>query len=476
VVVAATAAAVALAGCTSHDKAGTPSATGSVVATPSRDYQPGAAGIGDPYFATYGNGGYDVVSYGLKVKYDPKTDLLSGDATISATAEADLSQFDLDLRGLTVRSVTVDGSAAAFTRTGDELVIRPAQGLASGALFAVHVVYDGKPRPIANDEVGTMGFFHTADGAFVVGEPEAASTWYPVNDHPLDKATYDVEITVPAGLSAISNGVPGPRTTDGGWTTWKWSESKPMASYLSTMVIGDYRVVTSTHNGKPVVLAVTKQVAKGGADTSMSHTVRIADYLETVFGPYPFDAYGGVVVEDDRLRFALETQTRPVYSAGFFRGGAKDSVVVHELAHQWFGDSVSVHHWEDIWLNEGFATYAEWLWAEHNGDGSVQSTFTSVYQSADADVWRVAPGKPGVKDLFGTSVYDRGAMTVQALRLAVGDQAFFTILKKWTADKRDGNATTEEFIALAEQVSGKQLDALFTAWLYGTTKPPMPSS
>ncbi|WP_290870405.1 M1 family metallopeptidase [Hamadaea sp.] len=474
---AAAALAVTATGCTSHDK-DSPTAVGSsapaATPTPSLNFQPGAAGIGDPYYPTYGNGGYDVASYAIKVKYDPKTDRLTGDVTITATATSDLSAFDLDLRGMTVQSVEVNEKPATQARTGDELVITPDSGLATGAKFTVRVVYDGVPGSVTDPEVGKMGFFHTADGAFVVGEPESASLWFPVNDHPQDKAVYDVEVTVPAGLTAISNGVPGPQKTEAGWTTWKWSESTPMASYLTTLAIGDYRVVNSTHKGKPVVLGVTKQVAAGAADTSMSHTVAIADYLESVFGAYPFDSYGGVVVKDDDLHFALECQSRPVYSAGFFRRGVNDSVVVHELAHQWFGDSVSVKTWPDIWLNEGFASYAEWLWAEYKHTSTAQKMFDNVYATSDASIWRTPPAKPGKKELFGDSPYDRGAMTLHALRKAVGDKAFFEILKKWAEQKAGGVATTEEFIALAEQVSGKQLDALFQAWLYGTKKPAKP--
>jgi aminopeptidase N len=467
---------VLVAGCTAPPApAGpaSPTASASGEPSPSHDFRPGAEGIGDPYFPTYGNGGYDVASYSIKVKYDPKTDVLNGDVTINATASQDLSRYDLDLAGLTVRSVTVDGAAATFSRTGNELVVTPAAGLASGAAFATRVIYDGKPEPVASTQkvIGSGGFFATKDGAIVVGQPESASSWYPVNDHPLDKATYAIEATVPDGLAVISNGVPGPHTSAGGWTTWAWSEGSPMASYLTTLVIGRYRVSTSTHSGKPVVSAVTTSVPKGGADTSMAHTIPIVDFLESQFGPYPFDAYGGVVVQDDRIHFALETQSRPVYSAGFFRNGVNDWVVAHELAHQWYGDSVAVHGWEDIWLNEGFATYAEWLWNAHAGVQSVQTSFNNAYRDATPAVWSTPPAKPGAARIFDESVYNRGAMTLQMLRKAVGDTAFFTILKKWAADKRDGNATTAEFIAMAESVSGKKLGDLFDAWLYATKKP-----
>ncbi|MGV9215739.1 M1 family metallopeptidase [Micromonospora sp. RB23] len=465
--------ALVLSGCdSSTPEAAAPSPSASP--TPSRAFTAGAAGAGDAYFPSYGNGGYDVGKYTVKVRYDPAKDRLTGTTTVQATATADLSTFNLDLAGLTVKTVTVDATPATHTRNKNELVIKPAAGLITGNGFVVEIAYEGVPKPLKNELLGEGGFLHTADGAIALGQPESASTWFPVNDHPSDKAAYDFEITVPKGLTAVSNGVPGGSTTTDGWTTWKWSEKSPMASYLSNVVIGKFRITTGQHKGKPVYSAVTTKVAKGASDASIAQTVKVADYLETVFGPYPFDAYGGVVVSDSRIGYALETQSRPVYSAGFFRRGENTEVVAHELAHQWFGDSVALAKWEDIWLNEGFATYAEWLWAEHTKEYTAKQAFDIRYQRVPATVWKTPPGKPGVKDLFSESVYQRGGMTLHALRVAVGDKAFFEIVKTWAAEKRNGTASTAEFVALAERISGKQLDALFDAWLYGTKKPAQP--
>ncbi|MFI2709854.1 M1 family metallopeptidase [Micromonospora sp. NPDC018662] len=451
-------------------------ATTAPAPTAARSFAPGASGAGDPYYPSYGNGGYDVANYTIKVRYDPDTDKLTGTATVRATATANLSAFNLDLAGLTVRSVTVDGAAARHARTDDELVVTPATGLTAGNGFVTEIRYDGKPTPLRTEALGEGGWLHTADGAIALGQPESASTWFPVNDHPSDKATYDVEITVPKGLTAVGNGVPKGKSTAGDWTTWRWSESSPMASYLTTVAIGKFRVTTGEHKGRPVWSAVTTQLPEGAPDRSIARTVEVADYLESLFGPYPFDAYGGVVVSDARIRYALETQSRPVYSAGFFRQGDNTDVVAHELAHQWYGDSVSIQRWQDIWLNEGLATYAEWLWAEHSGSSTVQRTFEQKYAGASGVVWRTPPGRPGVENLFGSSVYDRGGMTVHALRIAVGDTAFFTILRTWAAERKNGNATTADFVALAERVSGKQLDKVFDAWLFGTERPPVPKA
>jgi aminopeptidase N len=473
---AALAVVLALAGCTANPPS--PARSGSAPApAPARSggFQAGSAGAGDPYFPTYGNGGYDVASYQLKLRYDPAGNQLTASATIKATATENLSRFDLDLSGLTVQSVTVDGVPATSTRDKDELVITPARDLARGAGFTAEIGYGGQPGPVSPN-LGAGGFLHSGGEAVAIGQPESASAWFPVNDHPSDKATYAIEVTVPEGVSAISNGVLAARTTTGGWTTWRWTEQAPMASYLVTLAVGRYRLRTGQHDGKPVLTAVAASLPEGGtADRAMARTTEITDFLASQFGPYPFDAYGGIVVDDNRVGYALETQSRPVYGPAFFRGDDASWVVAHELAHQWYGDSVSVRRWQDIWLNEGFASYAEWLWAEHEGGRSVRQAFEDEYQRSTDEVWQVPPGDPGVDKLFSRSVYKRGAMTVQALRMTVGDGAFFRILRAWAAEKRDGNGTTAEFIALAERVSGKSLRALFDAWLYQKSKPPLPS-
>ena len=468
---AAALAAAVLTGCTADR---TPAAAPASSTPPARppDFRPGSEGIGDPYFPTYGNGGYDVASYDLKLRYDPPTGELTGTATIAATATQDLSRFNLDLANLTASTVTVDGRPAHTGHTDDELVVTPESGVVRGRPFTVVIRYGGKPQPLANTSLGRGGWFRTKDGAFAIGEPESASTWYPVNDHPADKATFALAMTVPNGLDVLSNGVPGPRETAKGWTTWRWSESAPMASYLSTVVIGQYRVRSSVHAGKPTVIAIPESLpADGPAAQSVNRTGEIADFLATQFGPYPFDAYGGIVINDDRIRYALETQSRPVYGQAFFGAGPNPVVIAHELAHQWFGDSVALERWQDVWLNEGFATYAEWLWLEHAGTATVAKSFDNVYATFE---WPEAPGNPRAAHLFGPAVYQGGAMTLYALRRLIGDAAFATLLKTWPAEQRNGNGTTAEFIATAERVSGMELDRFFQTWLYGTAKPAHP--
>jgi len=461
----AVACALLLAGCTADKPA---------PATNTPSFTAGAQGIGDDYFPTYGNGGYDVAGYDLDLRYDPKSGELTGKATITATATQDLSRFDLDLANLSASGVTIDGSVATSDQSGAELVVTPPVGIVKGQPFTLVVDYAGAPTTLDNKALGEGGWLRTDNGGFALGQPESASTWFPVNDHPSDKATFKLAMAVPDGLEVLSNGVPGPRDTADGWTTWTWSESSPMASYLATVVIGQYRITSSTHAGKPMIIGIPESLpANGAAAQSLERTGEIADYLATQFGPYPFNSYGGIVVNDARINYALETQTRPVYGSTFFRQNQNTTVIAHELAHQWYGDSVALERWQDIWLNEGFATYAEWLWDEHEGESTVRENFDREYR--DLGDWSVPPGNPGPTRIFGDAVYQRGAMTLQALRETIGDSAFFALLKSWAAEHRDGNATTDDFIAAAEQsAGGKDLGPLFQAWLFGTTKPPTP--
>ncbi|HEX8627294.1 MAG TPA: M1 family metallopeptidase [Catenuloplanes sp.] len=438
---------------------------------------PGAPGVGDAYYPNYGNGGYDVRHYDVRLRYFPETDRLQGTTTILARATTDLTRFNLDFL-LEARSVRVNGWAATFAREGvQELVVTPARELRAGQPMTIVVQYDGVPSSVS--AYGITAWERTADGAMAIGEPEIAAWWFPANDHPTDKATFDISVAVPDGVEVISNGVmPRPPLRELlGWTRWSWRSTQPMAPYLAFVAIGQYDIVTDTApNGQPVINAYSQRLPTelaGAARASIERTPEVVEWASGVFGPYPFEAQGGVVGPPDGITFALENQTRPVYSPGFFRRGSNVYVVVHEQAHQWFGDSVAVARWQDIWLNEGFASYAEWLWSADHGEGTAQELFDFTYAlyPADDPFWTVQPGDPGPERLFDGAVYDRGAMTLHQLRLAVGDEAFFTIVRRWAAEHRHGNGTTAQFIALAEDVSGQELDALFTAWLFTAARP-----
>jgi aminopeptidase N len=453
----------------------------------------GAPGVGDPYYPLYGNGGYDARHYLLKIRYNPATDRLVGVATITARATQNLCRFNLDFQGMTVRSVKVNGKPARWSRSHDhELTVTPRRPLREGRRFTTVVRYDGVPRTqqiVLPGITLEAGFIHTDDGAVVAGEPEVAANWFPVNDHPIDKAAYTFVVTVPAGLEAISNGRLVGRRTRGHSTTWVWNAPEPMASYLATATMGQFDLRRyRTPDGlrmydaldpdlftEPVDPSDPASPTYGEiAEGSLSRQGEILEFLESKFGDYPFSTGGGVVDDYDNLLFALENQTRSIYSKFFFTDPINgDFVVVHENAHQWYGDSVSVAKWKHIWLNEGFATYAEWLWSEHEGLGTTQEVFDFFYNLfPEGDpFWDVVIGDPGVEHLFDFPVYARGAMTLHVLRNQVGDRAFFRILRAWAARKAGGNGTTAQFIALAERISGQQLDELFDIWLFTPGRP-----
>ncbi|WP_431900033.1 M1 family metallopeptidase [Nonomuraea sp. bgisy101] len=449
------------------------------LATPAAatDKGPGAPGIGDSYFPNHGNGGYDARHYRLNLSYQPGTDLLQGKATILASATQHLTRFNLDFL-LKVDSVKVNGRPATFARSGlHELEITPAHTLTRGTPFVVEVTYADTPSkvPVPDETGGFTPWIATADGALALGQPQVAWWWFPSNDHPLDKATYDISISVPQGTQAVSNGIKTRERTSNGRTTSTWVMDKPMATYLATLFIGQLDVRTGrSSSGLPVTTSYSKNLGRydAAAKESVEQTPQIVDWLAGQVGRYPFHSMGGSVTSA-LPGFALETQTQPVYDPRFFSSGPDTYVVVHENAHQWFGDSIAVKDWKHIWLNEGFATYAEWMWSEKLGEGTAAEVADFFYNDLPADdpFWQVKPGDPGMADLFHNATYYRGGMALQALRTEVGDAAFFSIIRAWVRSKEHGNAETSEFVALAERISGKQLDALFDTWLFTPGKP-----
>jgi aminopeptidase N len=297
--------------------------------------------------------------------------------------------------------------------------------------------------------------------------------WFPVNDHPVDRATYTFHTTVPAGYRVVANGIRESVTIDGRWKTHTWQATDPMISYCVTMDIGDFDLrFSETASGLPVIDAVDPDL-DGAADASLARQPEIIGFLEGFLGPYPFASAGAIAPASRKLQYSLETQTRPIYTR-YVWGRWADYTVVHEIAHQWLGDLVAIERWQHIWLNEGFASYAEWLWDEHEGGLTPAEALLATWEAipADDDFWTLEIGDPGVPSLFDSPVYVRGAMTLQALRNTVGDEDFWAIVHEWLATNANATGTTAELVTIAEAVSGQELSELFDAWLFSPTKPP----
>ncbi|MCZ4123356.1 M1 family metallopeptidase [Streptomyces sp. H39-S7] len=449
-------------------------ATGSPSGPPPPPVADSTSGVGDPLFPLAGNGGYDVSHYGLDLAYDPATRLLRGTARVTARAARALPAFNLDLSGLKVGRVTVDGAGAASSRAGTELTVRPARAVTAGAVFTTVVEYSGVPGTIEDADGSHEGWIRTDDGAVALGEPVGSMTWFPGNNHPSDKAAYDIAVTVPEGLTAVSNGELTGTRTAGGRSTFQWHSAEPMASYLATVAIGKFRVTRSTTpSGLPVYVAVDAREAADAGE--LRDLPRILEWESGLFGPYPFSSTGAIVdrVDDDTVGYALETQTKPVFPVDRKGTTLDGPTLVHELAHQWFGDSVTPRTWQDMWLNEGFATYAEWLWDEQHGGDSAQKHFDATFQ--DDASWAFPPADPGTpQNVSEAPVYGRGAMVLHKVRQAVGDARFFALLRGWAAEHRGGSVDSARFTAWCEQRSGVDLSGLFAVWLYGDGRPPAP--
>ena len=364
--------------------------------------------------------------------------------------------------------MTVDGTDAAFSRNGQELVVEPSISIGDGATFLATIRYKGRPKQVSNPDGSKDGWTKTGDGAVALGEPQQTPSWIPVNDHPTDKATWTLRFTTPRDLIAISNGELTNKERTDKKTITEWEQSEPMASYLALAAIGKFRFDEGEVDGHPYVGAVDRRIPKFVVGEIRERTETAHEFLEGVAGPYPFTATGALIDPSD-LNFAMETQTRSYYP-----DPPPLQLVIHEVAHQWFGDSVSVERWKDIWLNEGFATYMEWLYQEEQGNESAQHRFERLYavNGPGSSFWNPPPADPGgPENLFAFSVYDRGAMALQVLREEIGNADFREILETWAQDNQFGNASTQDLYDLIEVVTGEPRPDSFDEWLYETGKP-----
>ena len=370
--------------------------------------------------------------------------------------------------------MTLNGVPADYERVGRELTITAAVPLLAGEEFTVTVAYAGNPGAVGSPAFSrvSMGWREGPEGEqYVVAEPDAANSWFPANDHPLDKATFHYEVTVPEGWAVGSNGEflgTEPDHEGGGGITFAWEMDEPMAPYLATVIIGEgYQLVTDPGSSEVAGIPIRNFLPPDLVDRApdvLFETGEMVAALEESFGPYPFDRYGITVVGD--FPAALENQTMSIFGRGVAGSPFFEFVLVHELAHQWYGNSVSVEQWKDIWLNEGFATYAELLWIEHQSGHAVYEEAVANRRQAASAANYPLPGEPPPTDLFNGGVYQLGGLLLADLREEIGDDSFFDLLRIHAGENRNGNATTQGFIDLAETVSGQELQEFFDSRLY----------
>lgn len=432
--------------------------------------QASVAGGHDSYFPEDGNGGLDVQRYRIADAYDFVSGELSGATTLTITATRALSVFDLDLL-LPVSAVSVDGQSAAFTKPdAHELRVTPPSPIARGQGFKVKVTYAGAPGDLCWR--GECDWLANKHEVVTMNEPHMAAWWFPANDTPADAAKMDISITVPADNQVIANGRQVSRTVDAGLATTRWKARDPMAPYLAFFAAGHFTISKGRSHGLPWLVAVSDQLSTADRNAAlrlMRKTPAIVSWLSQRLGRYPFETVGGLTTALEP-GFALESQTRPTYP---MLEDEQTVTVVHELAHQWFGDSVRLAKWRDVWLNEGFATFLEWYWTETHGGPPAEEHLLDDYAQLAGSFWHSRVDNPGSAHLWGAPVYERGAMTLQALRTRVGDRVFWRILRGWAATRAGKTGTTAAFEKYAAKVAHQHLAGFFKAWVHNRTRPAM---
>jgi aminopeptidase N len=445
---------------------------------------PGAAEIGDVLFPGLGNGGYDAEHYNLDLTYPTAepAQTVDGKVTMIARATQALSRFDLDFSGTGVSAVSVNGAPAAFSRSGDELVITPRRALRDRSRFVTQVDFTSGPTPPAPGDPFPFGWFTTNDGSVTAGQPNFAHVIYPVNDHPADKASYTFRVDVPQGTTAVANGVKLWSRTRGGRTESYFLQRQPMASELVQVAVGALSVIDRGSVNGTAVRDVAPTAQAPALETALARTPDHLRWMEGKVGPYPFDTYG-VLAADQQFFYALETQTLSLHPSFLLDVSqvpleGSEPILVHELAHQWFGDSVAPYRWQDVWLNEG---HADWYQREYDDEVfgvSMEDYMRDAYRRANqlrADFGPVAkPTGNDIFTLFSDNVYSGGSLVLYALRQVIGDPAFRAVERGWAQREAGRSVTTEDFIAFASQVAHRDLGDFLRAWLYGDTVPEMP--
>lgn len=433
---------------------------------------PGAPdhGLGDPLEPQLGAPGIDATSYDVELDYNLETARLTGRVTLQFTATSQLSTVALDAdASIEIETLSLDGASMPVVRIDDELVVETESPLRPGSDHELDLTWSVTPVPVDGADGVPLGWFATADGSFVLHEPGGLSSWLPSNDHPSDKAVWRFTIDVPSGYTAVANGPLVEHVTRPDRERWIWAPTEPMASYLVLVLTGRFDVVDGGEAAGVDIQHAVLTADRAELEPVLGLTPEMLEFFVDLFGPYPFDTYG-LAVTDAVSGLAMENQTRSLFDRTDLlqgSGAGQQLFLAHELAHQWFGNAVSPAAWSDIWLNEGFATYGEWLWME-------RAHFTTVEEAASAALARPRSfvlTDPPAELLFDRTVYDGGAVVLHALRAELGDELFFELLRDWATEQRFESRTTADFVAFASAAANRDLSEFFDTWLF-TDSPP----
>lgn len=393
----------------------------------------------DAYTGVEFNLGFHVTHYDLDFDYNVGPNRLDATATLTLTTWKALNHLSLDLAGgLAVRRVEASiGEIKRFRQSGGKLRITFMQDIPVDSEFTLTIRYGGSPRP-RRTAWGELGWEELENGALTANQPNGAPTWFPCDDTPGEKATYRFNVRTDRDYIAVTN-----------------ATSRPMPTYLATVQVGQFRRVELGRN--------TAAWVPGAAVGDLAKQQKMLDFFEGIFGPYPFERYE-VVVHEDELEIPLEAAGLSIFGINHLSGNER--LIAHELAHQWFGNSLGIESWADIWLNEGFACYAEWLWFDHAGlmpiDASVRTHYSKLTPLKIAD--------PGPRDMFDDRVYKRGAITLHAIRRHVGDEGFFAAIRRYVAANTHGIVSRKDLQNAFEQ----DISPILAAWLDQAALPECP--
>lgn len=395
----------------------------------------------DSYTGVEFNLGFSVTHYDLELIYRVEPNLLSGTAHLHISVDEDLERLTLDLGGaMAARRISANSGIkiSRFRQSGGKVRISFADTIEQGTDFILTIRYGGNPRPIRT-AWGEIGWEETESGALVASQPNGAPSWFPCDDTPSEKATYDIRITADNPFVVVSNGKLVSKKAQNSTTAWHYKVASPMATYLATIQVGEF---TKFNLGRNTTAWAPAQLRPQVME-EFKQQQEMLDFFESTFGDYPFPDYQ-VVITEDELEIPLEAQGLSIFGSNHIAGNHRfERLIAHELAHQWFGNSVGVTEWKDIWLNEGFACYCEWLWVEHTGTSTAHEVARSHYLVLSRKAQDLQLNDPGTRDMFDDRVYKRGALTIHALRRLLGDDAFFAAVRNYLKDSRNSTVVPQ---------------------------------